>query len=64
MGKELGAMLYQWIGNQEPQYINGQGIRSYDISMVKELGATIYQSVGIRSYDISMGREYRGMIYQ
>jgi hypothetical protein len=36
--------------------INGQGMRSYDISMDRELGATIYQWVGIRSYDITIGR--------
>jgi hypothetical protein len=30
MGRELGAMIYQWVG-----------IRSYDISMSWELGDTI-----------------------
>jgi hypothetical protein len=32
MGRELGAIIYQWVG-----------IRSYDISMTRELGAIIYQ---------------------
>jgi hypothetical protein len=35
MGRELGAMIYQWVG-----------IRSYDVSLVMELGATIYQWAG------------------
>jgi hypothetical protein len=35
MGRELGAMIYQWAG-----------IRSYDVSLVMELGATIYQWAG------------------
>jgi hypothetical protein len=32
MGRELGAIIHQWVG-----------IRSYDISMTRELGAIIYQ---------------------
>jgi hypothetical protein len=32
MGRELGAIIYQWVG-----------IRRYDISMGRELEATIYQ---------------------
>ena len=41
MGMELTATIYQWAGNQELRYINGYGIRRYDVSMGRELGATI-----------------------
>ena len=63
MGRELGAMIYHWVGIRSSD-INGQGIRSCDITMGRELGATLYHWVGIRSSYISMSRELGATLYK
>ena len=63
MGRELGAMMNQWVWNQQLRYINELGIRSYDISMSWELATTMnINGQGMRSYNISMGVELGAMI--
>ena len=63
MRRELGATINQWVWKQQLRYINELGIKSYDISMTWELGATMnINGQGMRRYNISMGIELGGMI--